>query len=124
MTKNIFLFAFTFVAGAAIALAIRASAFKPYQGEHVHAGVEPQAAMVANAPAPPAPAPPVASAPATGQKTVNTICAVCGMEVDPDIPPATYQGKLIGFGCSACPPKFAAEPERYGPHALHNMKAP
>ena len=112
MIKNIFLFAFTFMAGAAIALALRAAAFKARPGEPIHA------AMVANSPAP-APIAPVA-----GQKAINTMCSVCGMEVDPDIPPATYQGKLIGFGCSACPPKFAADPERYGPHALHNMKAP
>ena len=104
MIKNIFLFAFTFVAGAAIALAIRASAFKAHQGERVHAATM--------------------TAPVVGVKTVNTICAVCGMEVDPSLPPAMYQGKLIGFGCSACPLKFAADPERYGPHALHNMKAP
>ena len=104
MIKNILLFAFTFVAGAAIALALRAAAFKARPGDRV------QEATV--------------TAPVAGAKTVNTICAVCGMEVDPDIPPATYQGKLIGFGCSACPPKFAADPERYGPHALHNMKAP
>ncbi len=124
MIKNIFLFVFTFVAGAAIALAIRASAFKPYQGEHVHASVEPSPAMVANAPVPATPAMPSENAPVAGQKTVNTLCAICGMEVDPDIPPAMYQGKLIGFGCSACPAKFAADPDRYGPHALHNMKAP
>ncbi|MFO1490382.1 MAG: hypothetical protein U1F77_04915 [Kiritimatiellia bacterium] len=104
MIKNIFLFAFTFVAGAAIALALRAASFKARPGDRVHEAT--------------------VTAPVAGAKTVNTICAVCGMEVDPDIPPATYQGKLIGFGCSACPPKFAADPERYSPHALHNMKAP
>ncbi len=52
---------------------------------------------------------------------VNTICAICGMPVNPKLPTATYQGKTIGFGCKACPPKFAAEPERYGPAALKNQ---
>ena len=52
--------------------------------------------------------------------TVNTVCAICGMDVDPAIKPATYQGKLVGFGCRMCPPKFAREPDRYGPAALEN----
>ena len=110
MIKNVLLFALTFLAGAVIALAIRAAAFKARQGHAAPAEAAPSAVM--------------SPAPATGQTTVNTICAVCGMDVDPDIPAATYQGKWIGFGCGACPPKFAADPERYGPHALHNMKAP
>ncbi len=58
---------------------------------------------------------------ATG--TVNTVCAICGMAVDPNIPTASYQGKRIGFGCGKCPPKFAADPERYGPFALTNQVA-
>jgi hypothetical protein len=43
------------------------------------------------------------------------------MPVDPTLPTAIYQGKTIGFGCKACPPMFAAEPERYGPAALKNQ---
>jgi hypothetical protein len=58
--------------------------------------------------------------PASERKTVNTLCAICGMNVDPSIPPAEYQGKLVGFGCRACPPRFAADPERWGPSALRN----
>jgi YHS domain-containing protein len=42
------------------------------------------------------------------------------MPVDPKIPTATYQGKTIGFGCKMCPPKFKAEPEKYGPLYLRN----
>ena len=57
-------------------------------------------------------------------KTVNTVCPICGMDVDPEIQPATYQGKAVGFGCKACPPKFTASPERYGPHALRDEVAP
>jgi YHS domain-containing protein len=60
------------------------------------------------------------AAPAAGAP-VNTICAICGMPVNPKLPTATYQGKTIGFGCKACPPKFAAEPDRYGPAALKNQ---
>jgi hypothetical protein len=52
--------------------------------------------------------------------TVNTICAICGMDVDPSIKPATYRGQLVGFGCRMCPPKFARDPDRYGPAALEN----
>jgi len=72
--------------------------------------------------APPAPVPdPNAGHGATPvTATVNTVCAICGMDVDPSIKPATYQGKLVGFGCRMCPPKFAADPERYGPAALEN----
>jgi YHS domain-containing protein len=61
-----------------------------------------------------------ASSPATAPKTVNSICAICGMEVDPDLPTAEYQGKTIGFGCRACPPKFKANPDKYGPAYLRN----
>jgi YHS domain-containing protein len=55
---------------------------------------------------------------------VNTTCAICGMPVDPRFPTATYQGKTIGFGCRMCPPKFAAEPERYGPAFLGATSRP
>ncbi len=58
-------------------------------------------------------------APANGSP-VNTICAICGMPVDPALPTATYQGQTIGFGCRACPATFAKEPEKYGPAALQN----
>jgi YHS domain-containing protein len=51
---------------------------------------------------------------------VNTICAICGMPVDPSIPTVEYQGKTIGFGCKMCPPKFKADPELYGPLYLKN----
>lgn len=63
-----------------------------------------------------------ASAPATpaAGQPVNTVCAICGMAVDPRIPTAEYQGKTIGFGCRNCPGKFQAEPDRYGPLYLNN----
>ena len=113
--KSVVLFLATFLVGAALALAARTVVHKPY-------------AEPAPAPAVPAVDPHAghtqAAAPAADAKPVNTVCAICGMDVDPEIKPATYQGKLVGFGCAACPPKFAKNPDRYGPHALRNEVAP
>jgi YHS domain-containing protein len=53
-------------------------------------------------------------------KPVNTVCAICGMKVDPELETLEYQGKTIGFGCKLCAPKFKADPERYGPLYLRN----
>jgi len=55
---------------------------------------------------------------------VNSVCAICGMPVDPRLPTIEYQGKTIGFGCRMCPPKFKADPERYGPSFLGNQVRP
>lgn len=62
---------------------------------------------------------PTPAAPATA--AVNTICAICGMPVDPKLGSIAYKGKLIGFGCKTCPAKFRAEPEKYGEAALKNQ---
>jgi YHS domain-containing protein len=79
------------------------------------ASANPHAHHGSAAPAAPAPVPEVAaSAP------VNTVCAICGMDVDPKLPTSVYQGKTIGFGCKMCPPKFKADPDRYGPYYLRN----
>ena len=51
---------------------------------------------------------------------VNSLCAICGMKVDPSLPTTEYQGQTIGFGCKMCAPKFKAEPEKYGPSYLRN----
>jgi len=142
MTRNLLLFAGTFVAGALIALVARAALFSPH-GDHAaapYAGgdyapmvtntLTPAAANPAPPPASSTPAPPVidhsqhglAASPAkpTGAQPVNTICAICGMDVDPKLPTAVYQGQTIGFGCRMCPPKFKADPDRYGPAYLRN----
>jgi hypothetical protein len=42
------------------------------------------------------------------------------MKVDPSLPTMEYQGQTIGFGCKMCPPKFKAEPDKYGPVYLRN----
>ena len=108
--KSVFVFLATFLVGAALALGARTVLHKPY--------AEP-------APSPAAPAAdPHAGHASADAKPVNTVCAICGMDVDPEIKPAAYQGKLVGFGCAACPPKFAKNPDRYGPSALRNEVAP
>jgi len=149
MTRNLLIFFATFVAGATLALLGRAVMFEPGVGHEGHpVGAGDYAAMVSNplvpakAPAPthdprlpPAAAttkPPTAdphahhgatsatpTAPAAGQP-VNTVCAICGMAVDPKLGTVEYQGKTIGFGCRMCRPKFEAEPDRYGPAYLKN----
>ena len=122
--------------------------FNPHAGHEGHpASAGEYKPMVSNSlvPAPSAKAPPAKSsaspapAPAAAQsddahanhhgaaattpaaKPVNTICAICGMPVDPAIPTVEYQGKTIGFGCKLCPPKFKANPELYGPLYLKNQ---
>ncbi len=102
--KSLVLFLATFLLGAALALATRTALHDP------HAASAPQSEISD-------------LKSAASATPVNTVCAICGMDVDPDIKPATYQGKLVGFGCAACPPKFAKEPDRYGPSALRNEVA-
>ncbi len=62
--------------------------------------------------------------PASATATVNTICPVCGMEVDPELPTVDYQGKKIGIGCAMCLPKIRRELDRYGSAALEDRKEP
>lgn len=145
MIRNIFIFLGTFAAGALIALVARAALFKPHAGhEGRTTGGGDYAPMVTNAltPAkagesPAAPATPPAAKPAAADphaghgaattpaakatgKPVNTVCAICGMDVDPKLPTLEYKGQTIGFGCKMCAPKFKAEPDRYGPIYLRN----
>lgn len=147
MTKHLFFFLAAFAVGSVVALAARSVLFKPYTDHSGHPAPAEYAPMVDNSAAPAADphaghgkaAQPAPTAPAKPEKgpapaadphaghgamkapaTVNTVCAICGMDVDTNIKPATYQGKLVGFGCRICPPKFAREPDRYGPAALRN----
>lgn len=150
MTRNFFIFLATFTLGALGALVTRAAMFKPHSGHETPAPAREYAQMVTNPltpakasdakPAMPAPAAahaasgheghgtaaaapsqPAASEPAgASDKPVNTICAICGMKVNPSLPTEEYQGKRIGFGCRMCPPKFKADPDRYGPYYLRN----
>jgi hypothetical protein len=146
MKRNIAIFIATFVAGALVAFAARTAMHQPPSVPTEHTAPE-QTAMVSNvhttAPdqantadahagheMPAANAKPSHSghqehgapvtAAATSTKPVNTVCAICGMDVNPAVPTAEYQGKKIGFGCKLCPPKFKADPDKYGPYYLRN----
>ncbi len=120
--KSVILFLATFLAGAALAFATRTALHQPY--------ADPTALAAPAASSAPDPALKSqildlkSATPVTATtSTVNTICPICSMDVDPDLKPAAYQGKLVGFGCAACPPKFAKDPDRYGPSALRNEVA-
>ena len=117
MIRHVLIFLGTFVLGAAAVLVMRTARHDPYSGPKTEA---PPAAA-------PAPAASThvssehAAAPAD-TKPVNTICAICGMAVDPKLPTTVYQGQVIGFGCRMCPPKFKADPDKYGPSYLKNER--
>lgn len=117
--KPVLLFLATFLLGAALAFATRTALHEPYASVPGSAGFQPASAPVDLHAAHTSAAP---AAPGS-TSTVNTTCPICGMDVDPSLKPATYQGKLVGFGCAACPPKFAKDPDRYGPSALRNEVA-
>jgi YHS domain-containing protein len=139
MTRQIFIFLATFVASAVIALVVRAALFQPHAGHEGHPAPGGDYAPMVSNPLTPATAETTSqpeAKPATSEahaghgtpapkaddagKPVNTVCAICGMEVDPKLPTLQYQGKTIGFGCKMCPPKFKADPDRYGPFYLRN----
>ena len=125
MTKQILIFAATFLVGAIIALAARTALHEPHRDApalHAQGAATEPAAAAAHPAAHSAAAAkqPAAKAEATANKPVNTVCAICGMDVDPKLPTLEYQGKQIGFGCRMCPPKFKAEPDKYGPYYLRN----
>ena len=131
--KSIFTFLATFVVGALIALGARTALHDPHAGHDTSGATTTRGdytPMVKNTPPVPAASPSKPSAPApaadphaghTAAKTpVNTVCAICGMKVDPSLPTMEYQGQTIGFGCKMCPPKFKANPDKYGPSYLRN----
>ncbi len=127
MSRHLTIFVLTFVIGALIAVVLRTATHRPYD--------PPQPTTHVAAPSAIAPAPAVATptahathggaaapaATAAAATPVNTICAICGMPVDPALGTATYQGQVIGFGCKACPSTFSANPDKYGPSALKNQ---
>lgn len=123
MTRHLFTFLGTFLAGALIALAARTVTHQPHTEHAVTNHPETPAARPAPAPvdhSQHAATPAAAAQPAAKTAPVNTVCAICGMKVDPKLPTAEYQGKTIGFGCRMCPPKFKANPDKYGPAYLRN----
>lgn len=133
MIRHSIIFVVSFALGALVCIAIRTRLHHPYT-EPGSATAEPNNATSSSiTPPPPLPSlPPLSSLPppaaahdqatmsADASKPVNTICAICGMAVNPALPTALYQQKIIGFGCKACPGKFAKDPEKYGPSALRN----
>ncbi len=126
--KSIFTFLGTFVLGALIALGARTALHDPHAGHDTSGATTTRgdyAPMVNNSP-PPSPSPaahsplPAATTPARPGTPVNSVCAICGMKVDPSLPTVEYKGQTIGFGCKMCAPKFQAEPDKYGPSYLRN----
>lgn len=138
MIKHAAAFLAAFVVGAFLALAVRAALHRPFavppssSAAPDSSNADVRSSAAASLPAavqPPAretptnttaERPTAAPVPNSPGATVNTLCPICGMKVDPSIRPAQYRGALVGFGCRACPPKFAREPDRYGPAALKN----
>jgi len=139
MTRHLIVFVVTFAIGAVIAVVLRTGSHKPYEEHRGHPATgaasaapataydtkDPHAGHASATPAAPtdavdphqghaAPAAPAASA-------VNTICAICGMPVNPALGTIVYKGKQIGFGCKTCPPKFKADPAKYGEASLKNQ---
>ena len=126
MTRHLVIFFACFLVGAVVTTVIRTSRHQPY-GASADAQAMPGALSPPLTTAPPAMAPvttPMATPPmmaaAASTTPVNSICAICGMPVNSAIPTSTYQGKVIGFGCKTCPPRFAKEPDKFGPAALAN----
>lgn len=140
MTKHLLVFLSAFAVAAVAVLFVRAgnrdvvaeggaeaprAHTAPVTGLTRVVGVEP-GASVENAAAPeekPASAPAKDGTTVAQAGTVNSRCPVCGMDVDHSIKPAEYEGATVGFGCAKCPPKFAKQPEFYGPAALKNEVA-
>lgn len=103
MTRHVFTFLATFVLGALIALAARTAFHQPHAApaaaDHVPAPAAPPAAGDHSHQAA---KPPAAATPAVAAKPpVNTVCAICGMNVDPRLPTAEYQGRrsVSAAGC-------------------------
>ena len=79
----------------------------------VDAGDRPDAAIVAEGPAPASikgGAPPAASSDAL--KPSNTCCPVTGKPLDPDVA-IVYKGKVIGFCCKHCLAQFLEDPAKF-----------
>lgn len=115
MNANVLFFVLAFAVGVGGALVWRTARHQPYAtGSVVSANTKVVSTEKKEVPE-------VVTSPATSpDATVNNVCPICGMEVDPEIPAALYLGRKVGFGCGACPAKFAAHPDLYGPYALRN----
>lgn len=43
----------------------------------------------------------------------NEVCPISGERVSPKSKTVEYQGKVYGFCCNSCEPKFKADPAKY-----------
>jgi YHS domain-containing protein len=111
MKKQLGVFVVFFALGVVIAVIIRAATYHPSSQTPVMPSMSP-AEHVAHTLAAPV---------AATQASVNSTCPICGMPVNPAIPFVDYKGVKVGFGCTACPPKFAGNPAKYGEAALKNQ---
>ena len=119
MIRLLFIFIAMFALGILIAVVVRTSHHQPY----AMPASSPTPATSAGAAGPSASAPVSGAMDVASSDIVNSICAICGMPVNPKLGTALYHEKRIGFGCKTCPAQFAANPEKYGPSALKNLVA-
>lgn len=119
MIRLVLIFIAMFACGAVIAVVVRTSHHQPY----AMTASSPAPVTSAGATGPSANAPVSAAMDVSSSDTVNSICAICGMPVNPKLGTALYHEKRVGFGCKTCPAQFAADPEKYGPSALKNLVA-
>ena len=117
MIRLVLIFIAMFALGTVIAVVVRTSHHQPY----AMPASSPTLVTSADAAGPSAPT--SATTDASSSDIVNSICAICGMPVNPKLGTALYHEKRIGFGCKACPAQFAANPDKYGPSALKNLVA-
>ena len=52
----------------------------------------------------------------------NKVCPVKGNQVESDSPTVEYNGKVYGFCCPGCDPKFAKNPEKYAKNLSEDGK--
>lgn len=112
-------------AGALLILVVRSAWHRPYDAA-IHAWSAPTVPQPASVDLKKKPTvEPRAERPATSLvRPVNTVCSLCGMDVDPEIPSVIFNGEAIGFACLKCPPKFKQDPGLFGPYYLRNEKVP
>ena len=125
MSRQLFMLVIAVGAGALLTLAVRSAWHRPYDAV-IHEGFAPTVPQPVSVGLEKKPTvEPHTEYPATSLvKPVNTVCSLCGMDVDPEIPHAIFNGQTISFACLKCPPKFKQNPGLFGPYYLRNEKVP
>ena len=125
MLRQVLIFVIAVGAGALLTLAVRSALHRPYDVKI------PELPALTLPPSTPGASEkktsvetPVDHAAPPLVKPVNTVCSLCGMDVDPEIPHAIFNGQTISFACLKCPPKFKQNPGLFGPYYLRNEKVP